>query len=1127
MSAWAYGFDMKNNAGNKLLGGVGIYGNGSSPEHVYLGFGPEPWVSGLKMNSSSIFFKGNKIYHAGDKPTITDIGAASANHNHNNLYQPKESTSFSTQESYIAVRTPGRKANQYYEFWDPDSGWAEIKCKELYVSDGNHKVYHPGNKPSLSELGAAAANHNHDSYYFQKYRADVTDFNNALTEGAYNVVRGSSIPNAPYNGAIYGKLRVYVNDGGTHNNSSNWIWQYFDDTSGNTYFRHKVNDGGWNNWRKLYNSISKPTPSEIGAAPTSHTHDDRYFTKNEINGMISEGNEAGKIVRRNGAGDVVGRLFRATYQDENYIKGALAFRVNNGDDNYTRYCSNTNAIREWISAAHSSHNHSKIIIDDVRGTNPTPNDYNATSISTFFIDTYGDDWRSGITVKGWANPYAVWQISNPASTSAVEGLNFRVGAGNSWGPWRKIYHEGFKPSWNDIQGKPSTFTATQHTHDDLYFRKGLWNTNGGQDLLVHGKRALVGTADGALYLGYGGDFGAIYCCNGQRIYHEGYKPSPGEIGALGRGEKAASASIADTVEWGNVKNRPGSLPPSNPHSFSVSGRNNTGTNTSSDLNTIWKSGFYEINGGNNKPDGTDWHWVIHAGHTSNRSDYKYGMQIAAGNNTNNFYVRTTNQSGNGEWGKIYTTKNKPTPDEIGALGRNEKAVSASNADTVSGKNFVWDWGSGNPTHIWGSSGSATHMQVWSPDSITVGRAKNADSVDWNNIANKPGSFNPAGHTHDDRYVLNYGIRYNGGNANTMTKGGFYAVSVSQPFQNLPVNSDGYIIAIPWNTSDWASQIYINDIQGDMYIRTKTNSGVNDWTDWAKIYDTRNKPTPDEIGAMRSGGQYGTIYLTDWIRTKGQTGLYFQDFGGGWHMTDSIWVRSYQDKNVYTGGTIKAGNMQVGENNVYHQGFKPTPNEIGAANVNHNHSWDNIEGSPIFKMSGSASPPGNSWISNDIKDNPILLGGNFDRPGNIIFSSYGGENTNMVVDGTYFAENGQRRVQLEPQKTPLWQGCTYLNKGQNFKVNKPLSKCQNGWILVFSDYDPGGNPNGNDFNFCTHIVHKNSLIVNKGNVLFSIPNSESGGWTIKAAYIKDNEIQGQSVETVAGWNDVVLRQILEF
>ena len=132
----------------------------------------------------------------------------------------------------------------------------------------------------------------------------------------------------------------------------------------------------------------------------------------------------------------------------------------------------------------------------------------------------------------------------------------------------------------------------------------------------------------------------------------------------------------------------------------------------------------------------------------------------------------------------------------------------------------------------------------------------------------------------------------------------------------------------------------------------------------------------------------------------------------------------------------------------------------------------------------------------------------------------------IAEQIFFNDNKNLQEKLF-MKEKLWEGCTYLNKGQNFRVSKPISQCQNGWILVFSDYDVGGNPNGNNYNFCTHVVHKDSLVVNGGNVLFSIPNSESGGWTIKAAYILDNEIQGQSIEGLDGWNDVVLRQIIEF
>lgn len=57
---------------------------------------------------------------------------------------------------------------------------------------------------------------------------------------------------------------------------------------------------------------------------------------------------AHKVVKTNGDGDVVGRLFRSTYKDDTYINGAIAFRVNNGTDNFTRYCNSPSAVRGWL-----------------------------------------------------------------------------------------------------------------------------------------------------------------------------------------------------------------------------------------------------------------------------------------------------------------------------------------------------------------------------------------------------------------------------------------------------------------------------------------------------------------------------------------------------------------------------------------------------------------------------------------------------------------------------------------------------------------------------------------------------------------------------------------------------------
>ncbi|GAF72492.1 unnamed protein product, partial [marine sediment metagenome] len=36
---------------------------------------------------------------------------------------------------------------------------------------------------------------------------------------------------------------------------------------------------------------------------------------------------------------------------------------------------------------------------------------------------------------------------------------------------------------------------------------------------------------------------------------------------------------------------------------------------------------------------------------------------------------------------------------------------------------------------------------------------------------------------------------------------------------------------------------------------------------------------------------------DWLRVNGSNGIYFQSYGGGWHMTDSTWIRAYNNKYV--------------------------------------------------------------------------------------------------------------------------------------------------------------------------------------------------------------------------------------
>jgi hypothetical protein len=64
------------------------------------------------------------------------------------------------------------------------------------------------------------------------------------------------------------------------------------------------------------------------------------------------------------------------------------------------------------------------------------------------------------------------------------------------------------------------------------------------------------------------------------------------------------------------------------------------------------------------------------------------------------------------------------------------------------------------------------------------------------------------------------------------------------------------------------------------------------------------------GAVRATVKSDGIHLAsgDWFRSYGTAGWYSQSYGGGWHMTDSTWVRAYNGKSILTTGKIYLGAM---------------------------------------------------------------------------------------------------------------------------------------------------------------------------------------------------------------------------
>ncbi|MBS2052334.1 shufflon system plasmid conjugative transfer pilus tip adhesin PilV, partial [Pseudomonas aeruginosa] len=87
---------------------------------------------------------------------------------------------------------------------------------------------------------------------------------------------------------------------------------------------------------------------------------------------------------------------------------------------------------------------------------------------------------------------------------------------------------------------------------------------------------------------------------------------------------------------------------------------------------------------------------------------------------------------------------------------------------------------------------------------------------------------------------------------------------------------------------------------------------------------------------------GETYTGGWFRTRGDTGWYNQKWNGGWYMSDPTWVRSYANKNIYTGGEMRGGKLtsegrtEVGEylqlNGVATEGAGCSPNGLVGRNA---------------------------------------------------------------------------------------------------------------------------------------------------------------------------------------------------
>ena len=324
--------------------------------------------------------------------------------------------------------------------------------------------------PTASEVGALIRDNNASG--------TTTDTNSALSNAVTHNYRWS---NAPYNGISSLFDISYSND---------WRTQLFVKHQASTDIRVRSRYSGttWGSWRTIaftdsnvYSATKLQTAQNIwgrpfdGTAPVSGdmfklgsgtiTWDSTNNCFHFSHGLYSDSFVSAKGANSGSGGTVSGVTKLSDLSDvqlgtlatnqvlswngSKWVNKAIStgldetalaqYLTNNqyltmptGDGRYALK-DGTNATATWPIA---------ISVKDIRDTSPTPNDKADRAVDFWFNNTGkpgSDAWYSGITVKGWSDGYAVWQLASASSTAlSDDNLYFRSGLGTTWKSWRKI-----------------------------------------------------------------------------------------------------------------------------------------------------------------------------------------------------------------------------------------------------------------------------------------------------------------------------------------------------------------------------------------------------------------------------------------------------------------------------------------------------------------------------------------------------------------------------------------------------------------------------------------------------------------------------------------------------------------
>lgn len=121
------------------------------------------------------------------------------------------------------------------------------------------------------------------------------------------------------------------------------------------------------------------------------------------------------------------------------------------------------------------------------------------------------------------------------------------------------------------------------------------------------------------------------------------------------------------------------------------------------------------------------------------------------------------------------------------------------------------------------------------------------------------------------------------------------------------------------------QIYYPHTEDGFWTRMHNGRGdyeyhPESWTAWRKTSTdwVHEKGFLKKTGGTVTGDlSANTFYSDDWFRAKGSSGFYFQDHGGGFNMTDDMWIRTFGGKPFYCDTRVRSPHIDVHNNGALH------------------------------------------------------------------------------------------------------------------------------------------------------------------------------------------------------------------